>query len=162
VMLQRTGPLNQALIRLGVIDEPLALVNNFTGTAIAMTHIMVPFMILTLLAMMRSIDGQLIRAARSLGASGAEAFWTVFFPLSLPGLLAGAVLIFVMSLGYYVIPTFLGGGRILMWSMKIESNINVYPDWGAASALGVVLLVIVLVLLWLCRFLVATVARRMG
>ena len=84
----------------------------------------------------------------------------VFFPLSVPGLLAGSVLIFVMSLGYYVIPAFLGGGRILMWSMKIASNINTYGDWGAASALGVVMLLIAIAGLSLLRVLVGSAARH--
>ncbi len=162
VLLQRTGPLNGALLALHLIAEPLPLTNNFAGTVIAMTHVMVPFMVLPLVAAMRAIDRRLIWAAQSLGASEWRAFWGIFFPLSLPGLFAGAVLIFVMSLGYYVIPAFLGGGRILMWSMKIESNVNTYPDWGAASALDVVLLLIALAILGTCSRLVAVALRRAG
>jgi ABC-type spermidine/putrescine transport system permease subunit I len=162
VLLQRTGPVNNALLGLGLIGTPLALVNNFTGTVIAMTHIMLPFMVLPLLASMRAVDRRLLWAAESLGATGSRAFRDIFFPLAAPGLLAGAVLIFVMSLGFYVIPAFLGGGRILMWSMKIVGNINIYSDWGAASALGVVLLLVALVLLWCCRRLVQTAMRQGG
>jgi ABC-type spermidine/putrescine transport system permease subunit I len=162
VLLQRTGPVNNALLGLGLIATPLALVDNFTGTVIGMTHIMLPFMVLPLLAAMRGVDRRLLWAAESLGASKLRAFWGIFFPLAAPGLLAGAVLIFVMSLGFYVIPAFLGGGRILMWSMKIVSNINIYSDWGAASALGVVLLLVALAVLWCCRRLVQAAMRQGG
>jgi ABC-type spermidine/putrescine transport system permease subunit I len=159
VLLQRTGPVNRLLLGLGVIDAPLPLLNNFTGTVIGMTHVMLPFMVLPLLAAMRAVDPRLLWAAESLGAGPFRRFRDIFFPLSAPGLLAGAVLIFVMSLGFYVIPAFLGGGRILMWSMKIVSNINIYADWGAASALGVVLLVVAFAVLWGCRGLVRATMR---
>jgi putative spermidine/putrescine transport system permease protein/spermidine/putrescine transport system permease protein len=159
VLLQRHGLVNNLLVAAGAIAAPLELVNNQTGTVIGMTHVMIPFMTLPLLAAMEAIDPALIRAAESLGASRTRAFWGVFFPLSLPGLLAGGVLIFVMSLGFYVTPAFLGGGRVLMWSMKIETSIDRYTDWGAASALGVVLLLITLAILWAGRRLVAAIAR---
>jgi putative spermidine/putrescine transport system permease protein len=160
VLLQRTGPINAALRNLGLINEPLDLTNNLTGTVIAMTHIMVPLMVLSLLSGMRAVDRRLLWAAKSLGASDFRAFRDVFFPLSAPGLAAGAVLIFVLSLGYYVIPAFLGGGHVLMWSVKIVSNINVYADWGAASALGVVLLAIIVAILWACRALLRVLVRQ--
>jgi ABC-type spermidine/putrescine transport system permease subunit I len=160
VLLQRHGLINNILIGLGAIPAPLPLVNNTTGTVIGMTHVMIPFMTLPLLAAMQAIDPRLLQAAESLGASKSRAFWGIFFPLSLPGLFAGSVLIFVMSLGFYVTPAFLGGGRVLMWSMKIETNIDRYTDWGAASALGVVLLVITLAVLWVCRKLVRALAHR--
>lgn len=162
VLLQRTGPINSALRNLGLIGQPLDLTNNLTGTLIGMTHIMVPLMVLSLLSGMRAVDRRLLWAARSLGASGFRAFRDVFFPLSSPGLVAGAVLIFVLSLGYYVIPAFLGGGHVLMWSVKIVSNINVYSDWGAASALGVVLLLIILGILGSCRKLVRTIVKQVS
>jgi ABC-type spermidine/putrescine transport system permease subunit I len=127
-----------------------------------MTHIMIPLMVLSLIAGMRAVDRRLLWAARSLGASDFRAFRDIFFPLSSPGLIAGAVLIFVLSLGYYIIPAFLGGGRVLMWSVKIVSNINVYSDWGAASALGVVLLLIIIAILWASRTLVGLVVKRMN
>ena len=147
VLLQRRGLVNTWLVEAGVIDEPLRLVHNFTGTAIGMIHIMLPFMVLPLYAGMRSIDSSLFLAASNLGASPARAFWQVFVPLTLPGLFAGVVLVFVLCLGFYVTPAVLGGGRVMMWSMQIERSIAVYADWGAASALGVVLLVVTLVIL---------------
>lgn len=140
VLLQRRGVLNDTLVASGLVDEPLRLVHNFTGTLIGMVHIMLPFLVLPLYATVRSIDGDLVRAATSCGASPVQAFWRVFLPLSLPGLIAGTLLVFILSLGFYVTPAVLGGGRVTMVSMKIQQNVSVYFDWGAGSALGVVLL----------------------
>ena len=148
VLLQRRGLVNTWLQDVGAIDAPLRLVHNFTGTAIGMVHILLPFMVLPLYAAMTSIDRDYARAASSLGASPVKSFWQVFFPLSLPGVVAGVVLVFVLCLGFYVTPAVLGGGRVLMWSMSIERSVAVYADWGAASALGVVLLVVTLGILW--------------
>jgi putative spermidine/putrescine transport system permease protein/spermidine/putrescine transport system permease protein len=98
---------------------------------------------------MRAIDGDCLKAAASLGASPTRAFWTVFFPLSLPGLFAGALLVFVICLGFYVTPAVLGGGKVIMVSNQIANDIELFFNWGAASSLGVVLLVSTLLLLWL-------------
>ncbi|WP_374441427.1 ABC transporter permease [Stella sp.] len=149
VLLQRRGVVNSWLQDLGLVDQPLRLVHNFTGTAIGMTQIMLPFMVLPLYAAMTAVDRDYVKAASSLGASPIRSFWQVFFPLTLPGLLAGIVLVFVLCLGFYVTPAVLGGGRVLMWSMSIERSVAVYSDWGAASALGVVLLVVTLGILWI-------------
>ena len=120
VLLQRRGLVNTWLQETGIVDEPLRLVHNFTGTAIGMTHILLPFMVLPLYAAMTAVDRDYVRASASLGASPLKSFWQVFFPLTLPGLLAGVVLVFVLCLGFYVTPAVLGGGRVLMWSMSIE------------------------------------------
>jgi putative spermidine/putrescine transport system permease protein/spermidine/putrescine transport system permease protein len=149
VLLQRRGVINTWLVDMGIIDEPLRLVHNFTGTVIGMLHILLPFLILPLYAAMKSIDRDYLKAAANLGASPVRAFWQVFFPLSLPGLFAGVVLVFVLCLGFYVTPALLGGGKVQMWAMRIESSVNLYANWGAASALGVVLLVVTLILLYL-------------
>jgi putative spermidine/putrescine transport system permease protein/spermidine/putrescine transport system permease protein len=149
VLLQRRGLVNTWLQSLGVIEEPLRLVHNFTGTAIGMTHIMLPFMVLPLYASMKAIRPDFMRAAANLGASPVQAFWQVFVPLSFPGIAAGLMVVFVLSLGFYVTPALLGGGRVMMWAMQIERSIAVYADWGAASALGVVLLAVTLGILWL-------------
>ncbi len=140
VLLQRNGLVNTALIKLGLIDQPLALVYNFTGAVIGMVHIMLPFLVLPLYASMKSIDPLLPRAAMSLGASPRAAFWTVFAPLTRPGLFAGSLLVFIYCLGFYIVPQVLGGGRVNMVAMKILKNATTYFNWGAASALGVVLL----------------------
>lgn len=148
VILQRRGVVNAILLRWGVIDEPLLLVHNFTGTTIGMLHIMIPFLVLPLYANMRAIDRDYVRAAASLGASPTAAFWRVYLPLSVPGLAAGTVMVFVICLGFYVTPQFLGGGRVTTISMKIQQNIATYFDWGAASSLGVVLFVVTLAIFW--------------
>ncbi|MBN9467211.1 MAG: ABC transporter permease [Bosea sp.] len=149
VLLQRRGLVNTWLQKLGIIEEPLRLVHNFTGTAIGMTHIMLPFMVLPLYATMKTISEDYMRAAANLGASPIRAFWQIYVPLSFPGLAAGLIVVFVLSLGFYVTPALLGGGRVMMWAMQIERSTTVYADWGAASAMGVVLLVITLGILWL-------------
>ncbi|HEV7337690.1 MAG TPA: ABC transporter permease [Bosea sp. (in: a-proteobacteria)] len=149
VLLQRRGLVNTWLQKLGIVEEPLRLVHNFTGTAIGMTHIMLPFMVLPLYATMKTISEDYMRAAANLGASPIRAFWQIYVPLSFPGLAAGLIVVFVLSLGFYVTPALLGGGRVMMWAMQIERSTTVYADWGAASAMGVVLLVITLGILWL-------------
>lgn len=153
VLLQRRGLINSFLMDMGVLDEPLRLVHNFTGTAIGMVHVMLPYFILPLYATMRSIDRDLAPAAASCGASPIQAFWRVFFPLSLPGAMAGAVLVFIMGWGFYITPQVLGGGRVIVIAMKIQENISVYSDWGASSALGVILLVVVFLLFALAHHL---------
>lgn len=142
VLLQRRGVVNEALLKLGIIEQPIQLVYNWTGTVIGMVHIMLPFFVLPMYAAMKSVDRDWLRAAASLGASPTRAFWTVFVPLTMPGLLAGALLVFVYSLGFYVTPAILGGGRITMVAMQVERNATIYSDWGAASSLGLVLLVL--------------------
>jgi ABC-type spermidine/putrescine transport system permease subunit I len=146
VLLQRNGLINNTLLSLGIIDAPLQLAHNLTASIIGMVHIMLPFLVLPLYATMKSIDGDLVRAAVGLGSSPTEAFWRIFVPMSLPGLFAGVVLVFIMSLGFYVTPALLGGGRIQMLAQRIESTITIFSNWGAASALGVVLLLMALAL----------------
>jgi putative spermidine/putrescine transport system permease protein/spermidine/putrescine transport system permease protein len=149
VILQRNGLVNEWLISLGLIDEPVQLVHSFLGVVIGMSHVLLPFLVLPLYASMRAIDRDLLRAAMNLGAGPTAAFWQVFFPLSLPGLAAGVVLIFVLCLGFFVTPALMGGGRVIMWAMRMESTVSLYANWGAASALGVVLLVVTMGCLWI-------------
>jgi ABC-type spermidine/putrescine transport system permease subunit I len=147
VLLQRQGLINSWGIRLGLWDEPLALVHNLTGTLIGMVHIMLPFLILPLYGSMRAIDRDYLRAAANLGASPTRAFWLVFLPLSLPGLLAGALIVFILCLGFYVTPALLGGGKVIMVANRIANDIEIFFNWGAASALGVVLLALTALIL---------------
>jgi putative spermidine/putrescine transport system permease protein len=137
-LLQRTGVINQLLRQLGVIDEPLALVHNSFGTIVATLHILLPFMVLPLYATMQQIPRD--QAGASLGAGPMLTFWRIFLPLSLPGVLAGSTLVFVLTLGFYITPELLGGGRTIMISMLVSRNVELYDQWGAASAVGVVLL----------------------
>lgn len=149
LLLQRRGVVNDAMIDLGIIEKPLVLMHNFTGTTIGMLHIMLPFMVLPLYATMRRIDNELLLAAANLGASPRHAFWWVFFPLSKPGLLAGTLLVFVLCLGFYITPELLGGGRTIMISMLVARNVELYFEWGAASSVAIVLLVLVVAVFWL-------------
>lgn len=142
VLLQRTGLINTWGMRLGWWDEPLPLVHNLAGTVIGTVHVMLPFLVLPLYAAMRAIDRDCVKAAANLGASPARAFWLVFFPLSLPGLSTGALIVFILCLGFYVTPAVLGGGKVIMVSSRIANDIEMFFNWGAASSLGVVLLVL--------------------
>ena len=140
VLLQRTGLVNKMLLSLGVIDTPLQLAYNQLGTIIAMVHILLPFMVLPLYSAMQKIPGDLSHAGASLGGSPLHVFLRIFFPLSLSGVLAGATLVFVLCLGFYITPELMGGGRSIMVSMVVSQNIELYNSWGAASAVSVVLL----------------------
>ena len=144
VLLQRQGLVNQWGMALGLWDEPLALVHNLAGTLVGMVHIMLPFMVLPLLGSMRAIDPDVVKAAANLGASPTRAFWSVYFPLSVPGLLAGSLIVFIICLGFYVTPAVLGGGKVILVSNQIANDIELFFNWGPASALGVVLLVLTL------------------
>ena len=154
VLLQKRGLVNEWAISLGLWDEPIKIVHNMTGNLIGMVHIMLPFLILPVYGAMRAVSQDYMKAAANLGASPHRAFWTVFFPLTLPGLFAGSVMVFILCLGFFVTPAVLGGGKVIMVSMKIVSNIELFVNWGAASALGVVLLVSTMIILWIAsRFL---------
>jgi len=151
VLLQRQGLINEWGMALSWWDEPLALVHNLTGTLIGMVHIMLPFLVLPVLGAMRAIDADYLKAAANLGASPSRAFWSVFFPLSFPGLLAGTLIVFILCLGFYVTPAVLGGGKVIMVSNHIANDIELFFNWGAASALGAVLLVLTLAFLLLAH-----------
>lgn len=151
ILLQRRGPVNELLQDLGLIAQPLRLVHNMTGTVIGMVHIMLPFLVLPLYASMKAIDPSYLRAAANLGASPAKAFRQIFLPLSMPGLVAGLVLIFILCLGFYITPAVLGGGRVQMIAQRIEASVHLFPTWGPASALGVVLLLLTLGVLLLSQ-----------
>ena len=148
VLLQRKGIINSWGIDLGLWDEPLKLVNNLNGTLIGMVHIMVPFLILPVYGSMKAISQDYMKASSNLGATPSQTFWQVFFPLSLPGLFAGTLIVFVLCLGFFVTPAVLGGGKVIMVSMAITTNIELFFNWGAASALGVVLLIITMSILF--------------
>ncbi|MEP7085451.1 MAG: ABC transporter permease [Betaproteobacteria bacterium] len=148
VLLQRQGLINTWGIKLGLWEQPLSLVHNLNGTLIGMVHIMLPFLVLPVLGSMRAIDGNFLKAAANLGAGPVRAFWSVFLPLSLPGLFAGGLIVFILCLGFYVTPAVLGGGKVIMVSNRIANDLELFFNWGAASALGVVLLVVALLFLF--------------
>jgi putative spermidine/putrescine transport system permease protein/spermidine/putrescine transport system permease protein len=149
VLLQRKGLINNWAIELGLWTEPIALVHNMLGTLIGTVHVMLPFLILPLYSSMRAIDRNYLRAAANLGASPMKTFWSVFFPLAMPGMATGALIVFILCLGFYITPAVLGGGKVIMVSSRIANDIEIFFNWGAASALGVVLLVMTALLIWI-------------
>jgi ABC-type spermidine/putrescine transport system permease subunit I len=161
VLLQDHGLINQSLMGLGLITQPLPLSHNMTGALIGMVQVMLPFLVLPLFSSMKAIDHNLMAAASNLGAGPSRAFRDVFFPLSLPGFLSGLLIVFVLCLGFYVTPAVLGGGRVIMAAMRIDANVRVYSSWGAASSLGIVLLVITVVLILMANFLGGRAGRGM-
>ena len=146
VLLQRTGVVNKVLVGLGVSDKPLALVNNLVGVTIGMTYIMLPFVILPLIGVIRSIDPGILRAAALCGANKRQAFARVLLPLSLPGVASGALMVFVMSLGYYVTPALLGGTSNMMLAELVAQFVQSLVNWGMGGAAALVLLLVTLAL----------------
>ena len=146
VLLQRTGVINKTLIGLGLIDKPLPLVNNLVGVTIGMTYIMLPFVILPLMGVIRSIDPAILRAAALCGANRLQCFTRVLLPLSLPGIAAGALMVFVMSLGYFVTPALLGGTSNMMLAELVAQFVQSLVNWGMGGAAALVLLVVTLAL----------------
>jgi len=156
VLLQSAGLVNRALMGLGVIEQPLALLFNRTGVIIAMVHILLPFMILPLYSVMKSVPPTYLRAAVSLGSSPLAAFLRVYVPQTYPGIGAGGLLVFILAIGYYVTPALLGGASDQMLSYYVAQYTNVDVNWGMAAALGALLLAATLVLYALYRRLVKT------
>ena len=150
VLLQQQGVINDTLVWIGLVGDGsrLALINNATGTIIAMTHILLPFMILPLYSVMKGIPPSYLRAAKSLGATNWTAFWRVYFPQSVPGIGAGSILVFILSIGYYITPEIVGGTKGVFISNRIAYHISSSLNWGLAAALGTILLVVVLALYW--------------
>lgn len=146
-LLRSRGLVNETLLGLGLIDEPLRLIWNEFGIAIGMVHYMIPYAVLPLYASMRDIDPRLVPAARGLGATRAEAFRKVFLPLTRPGIIAATVLVFIFSLGFYVTPAILGGGRTLMVAEYIKLQILDLIRWGVGTMMASTLLLGIFLLL---------------
>jgi putative spermidine/putrescine transport system permease protein len=144
VLLQATGPINRLLMATGLISEPLALVNNLIGVTIGMTYIMLPFLVMPLHATLRSIDPSTLRAAAVCGASRWQAFWKILVPLAMPGIASGALMVFVMALGYFVTPALLGGARYMMLAELVAQLVQELLNWGLAGAAAFVLLAVTL------------------
>ncbi len=149
VILRDTGIINRFLLDLGVISEPLTLIRTTSGVILGMSHILLPFMVLPIFAVMRRIDPEYGRAAANLGAAPATAFLRIFVPLSLPGVLAGSLLVFVLALGFYITPALLGGPRDQMISQLIVDEVQQALDWGSASAMAVLLMAITFAVLFI-------------
>lgn len=154
VLLGTEGVLNQVLLKLGLIERPLAIMYTRTSVVIGMTYILLPYMVLALYSVMRGVDVSLMRAAESLGAGRTRAFWRVFVPLSMPGIVAGGLLVAILSIGFFITPALMGNQQDSMISMLIEAQVETYFDWGFASALASVLLACTLFLFLLYERLV--------
>lgn len=161
-LLQTGGVVNSTLDWLGIINEPLELLYNEFSTILAMTHILLPFMVLPLYAVMRGIDSSYMRAAISMGSSPLGAWSKIYLPMSLPGLSAGALLVFIISIGYYITPALVGGTDGQMISNIIAFHMQVSNNWELAAALGSLLLVLILVLYWLFDRFVGTDNLKLG
>jgi len=150
VMLQQQGVINDTLVWLGLVadDARLVMINNQFGTIVAMTHILLPFMILPMYSVMKTIPPTYLRAAKSLGATDWMAFWRVYFPQSMPGIGAGSILVFILAIGYYITPEIVGGTSGTFISNRIAYHISSSLNWGLAAALGTILLAAVLILYW--------------
>lgn len=142
-LLSNRGLLNTWLIGAGLIDSPLALVRNEGSVVAGMTHVLIPFAVFPLASAMRAVDERVLLAARGLGASRLRIFWSVFLPMTLPGIIGAALIVFVFTLGFFVTPAILGGGRSIMAAELIYLRMFQSPDWGLGAAVSVVLVVIV-------------------
>ena len=150
VMLQQQGVVNDVLVWFGMVadESRLVMINNQFGTIVAMTHILLPFMILPMYSVMTTIPPTYLRAAKSLGATNLTAFRRVYLPQSVPGIGAGSILVFILSIGYYITPEIVGGPKGVFISNRIAYHISYSLNWGLAAALGTILLAAVLILYW--------------
>ena len=146
VVLGNAGIVNRSLMALGLTHMPLSFLYNELGVMVGTVNVLLPFLVLPLFASMVKIDEQLLRAAETLGASPWTTFWRIFFPLSLPALAAGAILVFILTLGFFITPAVLGGGRVSMIANMLDLLVNQMPSWELASAISAVLLVVTLAL----------------
>ncbi len=147
VLLQTQGVLNDIMVALGILNDDgrVQLIYNQLGTVIAMTHILLPFMVLPIYSVMNNISREYVRAARSLGAGPFRAFWSVYAPNTMPGVAAGALLVLILAIGYYITPALVGGQSGQMISSVIAFHIQKSLNWGLAAALGSILLFLILI-----------------
>jgi len=149
MLLGRNGLVNATLADIGLIAQPIAFMRNELGVLIGMVHYMIPYAVLPLLVSMQSLDMRVMDASRNLGASGSQTFWRVYLPLTMPGIVASTLLIFILSLGFYVTPAVLGGGKVLMVAEYISVQLLVTLKWGTAAMLAALMLFGVLAMLWI-------------
>ena len=164
VLLQKQGVLNDIFVSLGIVADEgrLELMYNMTGTFIAMTQILLPFMVLPLYSVMKTIPPSLMRAATSMGATPFLAFRKIYFPLTYAGISAGSILVFVLSIGYYITPALVGGAKGTLISNRIAYHMQQSLDWSLATAMAAVLLVAVLIVYWLYNKIVGIDNMRLG
>ena len=146
VVLGNNGLVNRTLLELGIVDSPVSLIYNEMGILIGTVNVLLPIVVLPLYAAMSNVDTRLLSAARSLGARELRIFWQIFFPLTLPALAAGSMLVFILTLGFFVTPAILGGNRVPMVATVLDSFINVVSEWQLAAALSSTLLLVTVLL----------------
>jgi putative spermidine/putrescine transport system permease protein len=161
VLLGEHGLGNDTLRAIGVISEPLPLMYNRLGVLIGMSYVLLPYMVLTLYAVMRGIDTSLLRAAEGLGASAFYTFRRVYFPLSLHGVLSGALIVYILSIGFFITPALMGGQHDIMVAMLIDRELEVAVDWPSAALMSLSLLVVTLAL-YTIYYRVTDVRRLIG
>ncbi|GAB2889451.1 ABC transporter permease [Paralcaligenes sp. KSB-10] len=146
IILGTHGVINRLLISVGIIDKPITLIYNMVGVVIGMTYVLLPYFVLTLYSAMKSIDPWLIQAGRSMGASNSYVFRKVFLPLSVPGIISGFLIVYILAIGFFITPALMGGPNNVMMAMLIQRNIEITMDWALASALSLFLLFITLII----------------
>jgi ABC-type spermidine/putrescine transport system permease subunit I len=161
VLLGRNGLINQGLAALGFIDAPLPLLYNKMGILVGMAYVLLPYMVLTLYAAMKTIDPSLMRAARGLGASNAYSFLRIYLPLSLHGIISGSLIVFILAIGFFITPALMGGPSDVMIAMLIERAVEITLDWTSAALMSLVLLAVTLVL-YAIYYRVTDIRRMMG
>jgi putative spermidine/putrescine transport system permease protein len=161
VLLGEHGLVNDLLLAAGLIGAPLSLMYNRLGVLIGMSYVLLPYMVLTLYAAMRAIDPSLLRAAAGLGASGFYTFRRVFFPLSLHGVLSGALIVYILSIGFFITPALMGGQHDIMIAMLIDRALEVAVDWPSAALMSLTLLVVTLAL-YAIYYRIADIRRLIG
>jgi putative spermidine/putrescine transport system permease protein len=142
-LLSSRGLINSWLQQLGVLTEPLTLVRNEFGVIVGMTHFLLPFAVFPIASSMRMVDARVLLAARGLGAGAARIFWRIFLPMTLPGIIGAALIVFVFALGFFVTPIILGGGRSIMMAELVYLRMFQSPDWGLGAALSVAMVLLV-------------------
>ena len=164
ILLQQQGVVNDFLVWIGFVadDKRLVMMYNETGTYIAMTQILLPFMVLPLYSVMKTISPSLVRAGKSLGGTPFITFWKVYFPLTIPGIGAGSLLVFILAIGYYITPELVGGASGTLISNQIAYHMKYTLDWSFASAMGLMLLVGVLAVYWIYNKLVGIDNIKLG
>ena len=164
ILLQQQGVVNDFFVMIGLVadDNRPEMMYNKTGTYVAMTQILLPFMVLPLYSVMKTISPSLMRAGKSLGGTPFVAFWKVYFPLTIPGIGAGCLLVFILAIGYYITPALVGGASGTLISNQIAYHMKTTLDWSFASAMGLMLLGGVLVIYWLYNKLVGVDNIKLG
>lgn len=162
VILGGRGLLNQFLLAIGLIRQPLTIMNTSTAVIIGLVHLLIPYMILSITSIIQNINRNLEYAAYSLSANPLQTFFRVILPLSTPGIISGCILVFTMSMTSYVTPKLLGGSQVRMMSTMVFQEVNVNFNWGFASAISYILLFTILIILLLANFVTAGVNNRVG